>query len=326
MSKEYSAQDKRADSVACYSRRKRGETNMFQENMRRERRKNKWARAAGDHATVSAAGNEQTGRYIDDLDLEMAETIRFKPSQDQAQRVKSVRPSACAPWEEQPQLSGEVELNTGRAEVGYDAQKKDTVVSFVRHENDTQGREVQENRARVRNMQGRERFRSNDDSFSEGAMELRCDVARTSKTVLHRMGQMSSMEGGDTTMDRVLPFQKVGQERERVRQLRQMEHDSRDQRSQLHTAASGVAAFAGRKQQKQVEFRKKFAKAVEKARENRKTDDYQLYIRKKWEAMGKESPLWTSEMEQTLPWEQTPDTTADEDILFYSNQSEIDKE
>ena len=74
------------------------------------------------------------------------------------------------------------------------------------------------------------------------------------------------------------------------------------------------------------EFRKKFAKAVEKARENRKTDDYQLYIRKKWEAMGKESPLWTSEMEQTLPWEQTPDTTADEDILFYSNQSEIDKE
>ena len=38
-----------------------------------------------------------------------------------------------------------------------------------------------------------------------------------------------------------------------------------------------------------MEFRKKFAKAVGKAQENRQSDDYQLYIRKKWEAMLEEA-------------------------------------
>lgn len=263
---------------------------MFQDQMQRERPKPKWAKAAGDHATLSAASNEETGQYLKNLDLEMAESIRFKPNQEEGRRLRSVKPSACASQEELPRLSGEMELTTGRAEVGYDEKKRDVVVSFVRHENDEEGREVLENRARVRNMHGQDRFRSNDEEFAQGAMELRCEAARTPKTVMRHMGAMSAMEGRDTTMDRVLPFQKVGQERARLRQLRQMEHESLQDRSAIHSAASGIAAFAARKQQKQMEFRKKFSKAVGKAREYRQSDDYQLYIRKKWEAMARQSP------------------------------------
>ena len=286
---------------------------MFQhEHRRKPPQHRKWAKAAGDHTTVSAVGNEEAGKYISDLDLEMTENIRFKPARDEQQRLNSVRPSACARKEELPKLSGEMELSTGRAEVGYDEKKKDMVFSFVRHENDSEGREVQENKARIRTIHGQDRFRSNDAGFDQGAMEMRCEAARTPKTVMRRFGAMSAREGGDTTMDRVLPFQRMEQERTKVRQLRQMEHESRSERTAIHSAASGVASFAAKKQQKQLEFRKKFAKAVGKAQENRQTDDYQLYIRKKWEAMREESPLadlfglgWMEE--ETNQWDQVPE-------------------
>lgn len=286
---------------------------MFENQTRRKgRQQRKWAKAAGDHATLSAAGNRESGKYIGDLDLEMTENIRFKPAKDSRQRLSSVKPSCCAAREELPRLSGEMDLTTGKAEVGYDEKKKDMVFSFVRHENDAQGREVLENKARVRTLHGQDRFRSNDEEFSQGAMELRCEAARTSKTVMRRLGAMSAREGGETTMDRVLPFQRVERERSRVSQLRQLEHASRDERSAIHSAASGVAAFAARKQQKQLEFRKKFVKAVGKAQENRQTDDYQLYIRKKWEAMREEAaslfgPGW---MEEETQWDQVPDSPA----------------
>lgn len=265
---------------------------MFQSETRRKgQQRPKWAKAAGDHTTLSAAGNEDTGKYIGDLNLEMTENIRFKPAKDKEQRLKSVRPSCCSSRQEQPQLSGEVDLTTGRAEVGYDEKTKDMVLSFVRHENDTDGREVHENKASVRTIHGQDRFRSNDEGFTQGAMEMRCEAARTPKTVMRRLGTMSQREGRDTTMDRVLPFQNVAEERSRVSKLRQMEHQSQSERSAIHSAASGVAAFAAKKQQKQLEFRKKFAEALGKARENRQTDDYQLFIRKKWEAMREELSL-----------------------------------
>ena len=286
---------------------------MFQEKARRDKGPRKWARAAGDRAVISAAGNEESGKYVGGLSLEMAENIRFKPAvSGEDRRVRSVRPSGCAAREELPRLSGEVELTTGKAEVGYDEKQHDMVFGFVRHENDSDGRAVQENKAASRTIHGRDRFYSNDEAFSQGAMELRCEAARTPKTVMRRLGAMSEREGGETTMDRVLPFQKVGRERARVRQLRQLEHESRDERTAIHSAASGVAAFAARKQQKQAEFRKKFAKAVGKARENRQSDDYQLFIRKKWQAMREEAaPAGLADLlgreEDTNQWDQAPE-------------------
>ena len=143
---------------------------MFRDKTRRDREPRKWARAAGDRAVLSAAGNEATGRYIGDLSLEMTESIRFKPARPgDDRRLRSVRPSACSAREEQPRLSGEMDLTTGRAEVGYDEKKRDMVFSFVRHESDAEGREVQENRAQVRKIHGQDRFCSNDEAFAQGA-------------------------------------------------------------------------------------------------------------------------------------------------------------
>ena len=305
---------------------------MFQQDAGRKKLQHrKWAKAAGDHATLSAAGNRKSSQYIGDLNLEMAENIRFKPAKDSKQRVRSVRPSCCAGQEELPKLSGELELTTGKAEIGYDEKKKDMVLSFVRHENDTEGREVQENKARVRTIHGQDRFRSNDGEFAQGAMEMRCEAARTPKTVMRRLGAMSRREGGDTTMDRVLPFQKVEPERRRIRRLRELEHESREDRSAIHSAASGVAAFAERKQQKQLEFRKKFTKAVSKAQENRQTDDYQLYIRKKWEAMRAEASLADllgagESVENDSQWNQAPEQAVLEDMSQQPQTTQIKTE
>ncbi len=304
---------------------------MFENETRpKARARQKWAKAAGDHVTLSAAENQQSGQYISDLDLSMTENIRFKPARDKAQRLRSVKPSCCAAREDRPILSGELELTTGKAEVGYDEKNRDMVLGFVRHENDADGREVQENKASVRTIHGQDRFRSNDEDFSQGAMELRCEAARTPKSVLRRMGAMSMQEEGESTLDRVLPFQQLGQERQKLRQLRQLEHKSRNDRSAIHSAASGVAALAAKKQQRQMEFRKKFAKAVGKAQENRQSDDYQLYIRKKWEAMREElsaqEPFgigWSQE-EDVIRY-QAPDQPALDDMPP-SKESDIETE
>lgn len=261
---------------------------MFQnENLQKQSKPRKWAKAVGDHDTVSARTG-RAGKYIQDLDCETSESIRFKPAPGRERRMRSVKPSCCAAREELPLLSGQMELSTGKAEIGYDEKKKDMVFGFVRHENDAQGRAVQENKARVRTIHGRDRFRSNDEDFAQGAMGLRCEAARSPKMVMRRFGAMSAREGGATTMDRVLPFQRVDREEAKIRQLRRLEHESKDDRSEIHSAASGVSAFKARKQQKQVEFRKKFTKAVRAAQGRIHTDDYQLYLRRKWEAVREE--------------------------------------
>lgn len=86
-------------------------------------------------------------------------------------------------------------------------------------------------------------------------------------------------------MDRVLPFYGVEEERDRLHQLQMLEHRSDARRSSIHSAASGVGTLISRKRQKQKEFQKTFSQALQKAGENRQSDDYQLFIRKKWLAM-----------------------------------------
>ena len=245
----------------------------------------KWSKAAGDHITLSAATTKHSSTYLQGLDLETAESIRLKPAEGKDPRLQSVKPSCCASREELPQLSGQVDLTTGRAEVGYDPKKRDVVLGFVRHSNDSQGREVLENKARVRTVHGQDRFRSNDETFSQGAIGLRCEAARAPKAVMGRMGTISRREGGDTTMDRVLPFYGVEKERDRLHQLQMLEHRSDDRRSSIHSAASGVGTLISRKRQKQKEFQKSFSRVLQKAGENRQSDDYQLFIRKKWLVM-----------------------------------------
>jgi len=210
--------------------------------------------------------------------------------------VDSVKPSCCAAPADLPRLVGRFQLATGKAEVGYDEKKRDMVFSFVRHENDQEGREVVESRARVRGRQGRDRFQSNDEGFSTGAMEFRCEAGRTPQKIMRRFGQLSAQAGGGTTMDRVLPFQRSREDRTQARQLQALEHTSKDDRTSIHGAASAAAALAAKKEQKQREFRVKFAKAAARAKHYARTEDYQLYLKKKWEEMrreaaGEEQPL-----------------------------------
>lgn len=251
--------------------------------------KQKWAKAAGDHEVVSALGKRSTGQYLQDLNCESSQRIQFRPAVREDSRVSSVKPSCCAARSELPRLAGQLQLTTGRADIGYDEKKKDMVFSFVRHENDAEGREVVENRAHVQGIQGQERFRSNDGQFAAGAMELRCEAARTPKMVMNRFGSMSAQKQGATTMDRVLPFQNAREERARARGLCVMEHKVRESRTDIHSAASAAAVLAGKKEQKQREFRVKFAKAVKQAKQYTRTDDYQLYLKKKWEEMRRQA-------------------------------------
>lgn len=278
----------------------------------------KWAKAAGDHQVVSALGKPETEQYLQGLNCEDSQRIQFRPPAGE-ERVRSVKPSCCARKEELPQLAGQLQLTTGRADIGFDEKKKDMVFSFVRHENDAEGREVVENRARVQGIQGRERFRSNDEDFSDGAMELRCEAGRTAKTVMKRFGSMSDQRGGDTTMDRVLPFQDARAARGRARELSDLEHRSQGGRTEIHSAASAAGALAGRKEQKQREFRVKFSKAVAQAKEHTRTDDYQLYIKKKWEvlrrrALEEEGFLFPGPEGEALPEESLQEETPQKEV------------
>lgn len=130
---------------------------------------------------------------------------------------------------------------------------------------------------------------------------------------MNRFFRMSAQMEGDSTMDRVLPFQRSQEERERIRQLRALEHSSRDGRTDIHSAASAAAALAAKKEQKQREFRVKFAKAVVQAKQYTRTDDYQLYIKKKWEEMRREAtgrePLLPEGVEELLQGPARKDST-----------------
>ena len=86
-----------------------------------------------------AGATEVTGLDISGYAVEQArENARRNGLEDTVQfRCANV-------LDELPKLAGQVQLTTGKAEVGYDEKKRDMVFSFVRHENDAEGREVLE--------------------------------------------------------------------------------------------------------------------------------------------------------------------------------------
>ncbi len=280
---------------------------FYSETLRgKTHKREKWASTAGDHAVVSARDSRGSGKYLEDLNNEMSESIRFMPVKP-SEKLTSVKPSCCANREELPELTGQIQLSTGKAEIGYDKKKKDIVFSFVRHENDSQGKEVLENKARSHSVYDSDLFRSNDEKFTEGAMELRCNVAKSPKKVLRQFGKMSGDEGGDTTLDRVIPFHRRNKELAKVQSLLDFKSSNYQDRTNIHSAISGTRVLAAKKQQKNMEFNKKLFKAVASAKENTHSEDYMIYIKKKWEMMRLQHSEEFPELEERLQTDFTPE-------------------
>jgi|GEM_PF-3313772 len=234
-------------------------------------------RRSGDRVQLSAFGDRDAAESLSNVDRRMPEKMRMRET-GPGQHMQSVRPGTYTEYGQSPEKMAEVQTDTGRAEIGYDPKKMDTVVSFVQDESSQKGRQVVENKSVTRRAMDGEKFRSNDRSFETGAMSLRVNADKSPMLVRRQL-----MQGGGrkapSTLDRVIPFHSRREE-EQVARRRLVESGGRAPGASK--AATAMQTIANRKDSQAQEFTQKFDRAIQKTRLTHKSGDmYLILMRKK---------------------------------------------
>ena len=150
-------------------------------------------------------------RYQNDPVHSKINKVTNKSDMTSKEKMDGIRPTTNKSAKSPPNKIGEIELNTGVVEVGYDAKKDDIVLMFREHHTRTwNSREfVEGNTTRRAWTYGSERFLTNDKSFLGGINVLRTDSTRDLVYIEQQMDRFSEAEQGLTTMNDVLDFRKT---------------------------------------------------------------------------------------------------------------------
>ncbi len=234
---------------------------------------------------LSSMGNPNCKKYISSIDTKMPEKLKYKKKK-QKEYMDTVKPSRSAKKEKSPNQTGEIELDTGKVDIGYDEKKKDAVVSFTQNDQNETGKRVIENSAFRQRVYDGDQVRSNDKYFYGGAMDVRCNVNKPQMMFRRQIDKVSKDNGYATTADKVVPFHQIKVEQKKVEELRALKSNNKDDRVNIHNAISAIGTTESKKIQRNLDFVQKFTQALKDAKENAKQehaqkDDYLFNLRKK---------------------------------------------
>lgn len=236
---------------------------------------------SGGELSLSAKGDENARKYLGDMDTPLPEKFSYKRQED-PQGMETVKPSVFS-QKSSGERAGTFSFDTGWMEMGYDEKKKQTIISVKSNYRDEKARKVSENNAKTIPVEDGKRVMSNDKDFQEGAVALRYSRSKGYREIRKQWDMASKKKDNNTTYDDVLPFHQIEQQRERIKQLQDMQKSSSADRSGIGKAITGIQTYLNKKQSKNLEFNQKFERAVEetKARFSGMTgDDFLLFIKK----------------------------------------------
>lgn len=236
---------------------------------------------SGDRLTLSATGDKIARKYLDDTDTLLPEKFRYKQTEG-SRKMRTVKPSYFSE-KSSGERSGEFSFDTGWMEMGYDKEKKETIISVQKNYKNERARSVSENSSRKVEAEYGKRAMSNDPEFKEGAIALRCDKSRDYKQIRKQIARVSKDRNNETTYDEVLPFHQTEQQKQKLKQLRELQKNTYTDRTGIGKAITGVQTYLNNKQRKNLEFNQKFERAVNENRNRFRSatgDDFLLFVKK----------------------------------------------
>lgn len=236
---------------------------------------------SGDQLSLSVKNDESAKKYLGDVDMPLPEKFNYKQQED-PKKMRTVKPSFFS-QKSSGERSGEFSFDTGWMEMGFDKEKKETIISVQKNYKNEKSRSVSENSSRKFDAGYGKRAMSNDKDFKEGAIALRCDKSRNYQQIRSQLAKVSQEKNNETTYDEVLPFHQFEKQKEKIKQLQDLQKNVSTDRSGIGKAITGVQTYLNKKKSKNYEFNQKFQRAIDKVkvRFNSMTgDDFLLFIKK----------------------------------------------
>lgn len=237
---------------------------------------------AGDKLVLSALSNKRAAPYLSGQSVHMPEKLRAAGRIEVGEKMRSVRPYHNAEREKSPEKMQEISMDTGKVEIGCDAQKKKLLVTFVQNERSTEERMVTESSASWRTVTLGSKMQSDDETFTRGAVSLCAPVEQTMPRLTQQFERFSKMRHRDTTLDHVMPFHRVDEEKSRLSKLREQRKQPSTDRTALQTAMTAVQRVIQQKNQRRLRMNAAIREGVTKARiRSHSYDDYIFYLRRR---------------------------------------------
>lgn len=255
-----------------------------------KKQKNNIAKSGGE-LSLSAKDNDKSKKYLSGMETPLPEKFAYqdyqeqddknKEAKNQPRKMKSIRKPLFSAEEERPNLAGEFNLDTGWSEIGFDKKNKETVVSFKSNYRNEDARSVSEERAHIIKAGKGGKVLSNDPSFETGAVSLRTKQSESAKKVRKKWEAASQKKNHELTFDDVVPFHQADEQKNRLKFLKELAKNSKDEKTDIQRAITGVQTYINKKDMTKLNFDHKFDLEFEKVRANiNKSDDY-LLIKKK---------------------------------------------
>lgn len=255
--------------------------------IKKKRKKRYGIGKAGDELSLSAKRNPNARKYIDNMDTRLPEKFsskRYQDSEEDPHKMETVKPTRSSSKEKSPSLFEEMSFDTGWMQIGYDEKKKNTIVSVKSNYKTEKSKSVAENSSHKTDVHDGEEVISNNTSkdYETGAMALRVKDSKDYKRIRRQWQDASKQKNNDTTYDEVLPFQQIDEQKDKIKQLREMQKNSTTDRTAISTAITGAQTYLNKKQEMDLKFNQKFERAIDQVKiKFRGSDDYLLFIRKR---------------------------------------------
>lgn len=239
--------------------------------------------------------NPRCEKYINKV--KVSEKLQYKETKDKNEKMSSVKKTSSNSNDSEKDVKknrkiGEIKLDTGVIEVGYDEEKDKIIVSFVQEGDNQVSRQVNEASATSHQVYGAEKFQSNDRAFYGGAMSIKYNIEKPELAIKEQFKKISDDLGGKTTVDEVIPFNQTKQETSQIENLKDLKSNNSNDRSNIHSAISKTNELKNIKGQQSLSFNQKIDKAVKDVKfkskdSDNKNDAYLLYLlRKRLEEEG----------------------------------------
>lgn len=225
-------------------------------------------------------------RYVKESKGGKIEHVDDKSSVGRNKKMKLVQSTSSLSRDVGPTRVGEIRMNTGYVEFGYDPKTKNIVLAFAeRHgRNQSTKKVIERNTTKRSTVHASEKFRTNDKSFLGGATSIRSNINHDQVFLQQQMDKFSDSEQNATTLDDVMTFHETSKSKKN---------------NPIPTQEKNT------KEQKNLVFKQKFIKAINEVKteaqhfKSKPRDDIIfLYMLKK--RLIKEGFLETSDIDEII--------------------------
>lgn len=236
----------------------------------------------GYKSDLNTEHSKQSKTYIGEHGPKVPDYFKYDKSRERG-NMESVKPNAHSEKEKSPDKTGQLNSPLGKLEAGYDPHKKDAVLSLKDWSMNKPKTTVAEDKAEKKEVDSKEKFRSNDKKMLDSAIDLRYDPKTPRQKIKDDIKDLSEEKNRRTMFNRVIPFNDTNVEKEKIQELKRIRSQAGADKKAIDKQISEINKIKEEKDKKNLEFEQKLQKAMAdiQTRSTMSFDEYIIYIKKR---------------------------------------------